>query len=62
MKKLVIFTLSALLVLGMSACHKEEQNEITLYQKGTYLGKADTALSTDAVRNLENHTRQQAAW
>ena len=33
MKKLVIFTLSALLVLGMSACRKEEQNRITLYQK-----------------------------
>ena len=62
MKKLVIFTLSALLVLGVSACRKEEQNRITLYQKGTYLGKADTALSADAVRNLENHTRQQAAW
>jgi len=62
MKKFVIFTLSALLILGTSACREEEQNRITLYQKGTYLGKADTGLTDDAIRNLANHTRQQAAW
>ena len=48
---LKIFTL-ATFVTALSSCAEEEQNRLLSYEKGTYLGKADQALTEEQVRNL----------
>ena len=44
---------------SLSACREEEQGRILLYQKGVYLGKADTGLSEQARRAIRLRTRYQ---
>ena len=46
-----IFTLVTF-VTALSSCAEEEQNRLLSYEKGTYLGKADQALTEEQVRNL----------
>ena len=48
---LKIFTLVTF-VTALSSCAEEEQNRLLSYEKGTYLGKADQALTEEQVRNL----------
>jgi uncharacterized protein YcgI (DUF1989 family) len=48
---LKIFALAAF-VTALSSCAEEEQNRLLSYEKGTYLGKADQALTEEQVRNL----------
>ena len=48
---LKIFAL-ATFVTALSSCAEEEQNRLLRYEKGTYLGKADQALTQEQVRNL----------
>ena len=40
--------------LALQACREDEQGKILLYEKGTYLGKADQTLS-EAQRNALRH-------
>ena len=46
-----IFAL-ATIVTAVSSCAEEEQDRLLSYEKGTYLGKADQALTEEQVRNL----------
>ena len=39
-------------VTALSSCAEEEQDRLLSYEKGTYLGKADQALTEEQVRNL----------
>ena len=48
---LKIFAL-ATFVTALSSCAEEEQDRLLSYEKGTYLGKADQALTEEQVRNL----------
>ena len=48
---LKIFAL-ATFVTALSSCAEDEQNRLLSYEKGTYLGKADQALTEEQVRNL----------
>ena len=48
---LKIFAL-ATIVTALSSCAEEEQDRLLSYEKGTYLGKADQALTEEQVRNL----------
>ena len=48
---LKIFAL-ATIVTAVSSCAEEEQDRLLSYEKGTYLGKADQALTEEQVRNL----------
>ena len=50
-----------LMSLALQACREEEQGRILLYDKGTYLGKADQPL-TGAQREALRHraSRQRA--
>ena len=48
---LKIFAL-ATFVTALSSCAEEEQNRLLSYEKGTYVGKADQALTQEQVRNL----------
>ena len=54
-------TLAALtgVILALSACDPAEQDRITRYEKGVYLGKPDTALKEDQVRALRQRANQQ---
>ena len=48
---LQIFALVTI-VTALSSCAEEEQDRLLSYEKGTYLGKADQALTEEQVRNL----------
>ena len=48
---LKIFALATFISV-LSSCAEEEQNRLLSYEKGTYLGKADQALTEEQVRNL----------
>ena len=48
---LKIFAL-ATFVTALSSGAEDEQNRLLSYEKGTYLGKADQALTEEQVRNL----------
>ena len=48
---LKIFALATFISV-LSSCAEEEQNRLLSYEKGTYLGKADQALTQEQVRNL----------
>lgn len=50
LRKLIPVIAGAALVLALSACDESEQGRILRYEKGTYLGQADTGL-TDAQRD-----------
>ncbi len=58
----VILVLCAV-VLGFSlgACRGEEQDRITEFKQGTYLGKADQALPDEMVGELRMRARGQGS-
>ena len=43
----------------LSACDEAEQDRILRYQKGTYLGPTDQALSNEQQAKLRARTRMQ---
>ena len=57
-RTLVVFLALGTLVAG---CRESEQSRILQYEKGTYLGQADSALADDAVQSLQLRTRAQRA-
>jgi len=46
--------------LALAACDEDEQGRILRYEKGTYLGKPDTALSEEQLDELRLRAKQQA--
>ena len=58
---LKIFAL-ATIVTALSSCAEEEQDRLLSYEKGTYLGKADQALTEEQVRNLMGHADIQRVY
>ena len=60
--KTPILSFAALLIAGMAlaACDQDEQGRILSYEKGTYLGEPDTALSEEQVDELRHRAMQQA--
>ena len=57
LKAALILTLA---VAALSACRDHEQGRVLMYEKGTYLGKKDTALSADVRAALEQRATLQA--
>ena len=57
-----ISTLAVLLIASMAlgACDPHEQGRKWSYEKGTYLGKPDTQLTTDQIEELRHRAKQQA--
>ncbi len=53
-----VIAVSALLLAG---CRAEEQGRITQYQPGVYLGKKDTKLSSEQVRQLRLRGTMQSS-
>jgi len=45
-------------VVLLSACREEERNRPLAYEKGVYLGKADTPLSQSALQELRGRARE----
>ena len=50
-----------LLSLALQACREEEQGQILLYDKGTYLGKVDQTLTKAQRETLRHRTSLQRA-
>lgn len=57
-----LFLMIALVVVGTSSCREEERGRPLNYEKGTYLGEADTALNSDQLSNLTNRARLQSDY
>ncbi len=57
----VIAVMGAVLAsaLLLAACRADEQGRVLRYQKGAYLGKADSALGQDRVDGLRLHMSGQ---
>ncbi len=53
-----VIAVSALLLAG---CRAEEQGRITQFQPGVYLGKKDTKLSSEQVRQLRLRGAMQSS-
>lgn len=47
--------------LFLAGCRAEEQGRITQYQPGIYLGKKDTKLSTEQVKQLRLRSAMQSS-
>ncbi|MEE8350686.1 MAG: hypothetical protein V3R37_00625 [Rhodospirillales bacterium] len=54
-----IFGTLAVSVLVLAACKSEEQGRLTNYKPGVYLGKPDTKLSAEQVRQLARRSSVQ---
>ena len=52
----------AAVALGTSACREEEQGRPLNYEKGIYLGKSDTSLSSEQLRELKSRSRLQSDY
>ena len=52
----------AAVALGTSACREEEQGRPLNYEKGIYLGKSDTSLSSEQLRELTSRSRLQSDY
>ena len=46
--------------LTLAACDENEQGRILRYEKGTYLGQPDTALTEDQLSELRSRAKRQA--
>ena len=59
--KRTLLALAAVLTAGLvlSACDEAEQDRILRYEKGTYLGKTDQALSDRQLAALRARSRMQ---
>ncbi len=51
---------AVLMVPLLAGCRVEEQNRITMYEPGVFLGKKQSVLSQDQVRALHHRARGQA--
>jgi hypothetical protein len=60
-KSALILAIAAVAV-GTSACREEEQGRPLNYDKGTYLGKADTSLNSEQLRELTSRSRLQSDY
>lgn len=58
--KLIPVLAGAGFVLALAACDESEQGRILRYEKGTYLGKADSELSEEQRDELRQRARRQA--
>jgi len=50
----ILIGCAAVVALSLGACREDEQGRVLLYQKGVYLGKADTEPSEQARRGARN--------
>ncbi len=59
----LIVTLACLVAVGASlgACREDEQGRVLLFDKGVYLGKADTPITEEARRAIRSRMSRQAA-
>lgn len=57
-----VSTFAVLVVAGLAlaACDQDEQGRILTYEKGTYLGKADSELSDEQLADLRRRAARQA--
>lgn len=62
MKTMITIAFCGVLALSLGACREEEQNRITLYEKGVYMGKTDQSLTDIQARRLAGRTMMQHAW
>lgn len=46
--------------LALAGCDEDEQGRILRYEKGTYLGPPDTALTEDQLGELRARAKRQA--
>ncbi len=55
--------LACLVAVGVSlgACREDEQGRVLLFEKGVYLGKADTPITEEARRNIRTRALRQSA-
>jgi hypothetical protein len=60
--KLVTFAVIGIMAIATSSCREEEQGRLLSYEKGTYLGQADTALSAEQLNELANRSRLQSGY
>ncbi|WP_193371008.1 hypothetical protein [Pelagibius marinus] len=58
--KLIPVVAGAGLVLALAACDESEQGRILRYEKGTYLGKADSPLSDEKRDELRSRAMMQS--
>lgn len=58
--KLIPVVAGAGLVLALAACDQSEQGRILRYEKGTYLGKADSKLSDEKRDELRSRAMRQS--
>ncbi len=61
LKSVLLLGCAAAVTLTLGACREEEQDRILIYQKGVYLGQADTPVSEQARRALRQRMRQQGS-
>ena len=57
MRSVVLLGCAAVVAVSLGACRKDEQGRVLLYQKGVYLGKADTEPSEQALRAARDRMR-----
>jgi len=60
--KLATFVVIGIMAIATSSCREEEQGRLLSYEKGTYLGKADSALSAEQLSELANRSRLQGGY
>ena len=60
LRKLIPVVAGAALVLALSACDEAEQGRILRYEKGTYLGQADTGLTDEERDQLRARAKRQS--
>lgn len=58
--KLIPVIAGAGLVLALAACDQSEQGRVLRYEKGTYLGKADSKLSDEQRDELRSRAMMQS--
>lgn len=57
--KMMALTAAFMASLLLSACDDAEQGRILMYEKGTYLGQRDRALTMEEQSDLRARTRMQ---
>ena len=60
-KRVVLVLCAVVLGFSLGACRGEEQDRITEFKQGTYLGKTDQALSDETVGELRMRARGQGS-
>ena len=53
----IVIGCAAVMALSLGACREDEQGRVLLYQKGVYLGKADTEPSEQALGAARSRMR-----